>query len=98
MATIPDDLLTVREVAMECRVTGDTVGNWIKKGVCGLRLTAMACGNSWRIRRADLEAWQAAVTEHKVPTPKKDVEKTRRQARRAEVAARERKLAKAHGL
>lgn len=51
-AVNPDDLRP-RQVADLCHVTRDTVYDWITSG----RLRAYRLGGSWRVTRADLDAF-----------------------------------------
>jgi excisionase family DNA binding protein len=48
--SIPDHLLTIKEVAAHCRVSEKTVRRWID----ATELPAARLGNQWRIRPADL--------------------------------------------
>jgi len=61
--------LTVAEVAAHLATTPRTVRNWITHGVrpthacTNVRLRAIRLGQSWRIRRDDLAAFEAALAE-----------------------------------
>ena len=48
-----DQLLTVKEVAQEMRVSEKRVTNWIKSG----ELVALNLGKDYRIYRSDLDAF-----------------------------------------
>ncbi len=45
------ELLTIEDVAVDCRVSEKTVRRWIK----ALELPAARLGGQWRIRRRDLD-------------------------------------------
>ena len=49
-APVPEQLLTIDDVAALCRVSSKTVRRWIK----ARELTAAQLGNQWRIRPRDL--------------------------------------------
>ena len=48
---VPEQLLTIDDVAALCRVSSKTVRRWIK----ACELTAAQLGNQWRIRPRDLD-------------------------------------------
>jgi|ETN01SMinimDraft_1059929.scaffolds.fasta_scaffold833842_2 excisionase family DNA binding protein len=48
---VPEQLLTIDDVAALCRVSSKTVRRWIK----ARELTAAQLGNQWRIRPRDLD-------------------------------------------
>ena len=48
---VPEQLLTIDDVAALCRVASKTVRRWIK----ARELTAAQLGNQWRIRPRDLD-------------------------------------------
>jgi excisionase family DNA binding protein len=55
-----DNLMTIREVAANCRVSPKTVSRWIE----ARQLAASKLGGQWRVARNDLELfvrqrWQA---------------------------------------
>ena len=50
-APVPEQLLTIDDVAAFCRVSNKTVRRWIK----ARELTAAQLGNQWRIRPRDLD-------------------------------------------
>lgn len=49
---MPDQLLTVSQVAEEFQVTAQTIRNWIDSGA----LAAVRVGRAFRVRRADVDA------------------------------------------
>jgi excisionase family DNA binding protein len=51
--TMPEDILTIREVAEYLKVTERTLYRLVQEG----QLPAFKVGNSWRFRRDDLERW-----------------------------------------
>jgi excisionase family DNA binding protein len=55
-ALMDDDLLTVEEVAEDCKVSTQTVRNWIKTGA----LPAIKLGREFRIKREDLNVMVAS--------------------------------------
>ncbi|MBI1949371.1 MAG: helix-turn-helix domain-containing protein [Myxococcales bacterium] len=50
---MPEDILTIREVADYLKVTERTLYRLVQDG----KLPAFKVGNSWRFRREDLERW-----------------------------------------
>ena len=50
---MPEDILTIREVAVYLRVTERTLYRLVQEG----KLLAFKVGNFWRFRREDLERW-----------------------------------------
>ena len=50
---MPEDILTIREVADYLKVTERTLYRLVQDG----KLPAFKVGNSWRFRRDDLERW-----------------------------------------
>ena len=50
---MPEDILTIREVADYLKVTERTLYRLVQEG----KLPAVKVGNSWRFRREDLERW-----------------------------------------
>lgn len=50
---MPEDILTIREVADYLKVTERTLYRLVQEG----KLPAFKVGNSWRFRREDLERW-----------------------------------------
>ena len=50
---MPEDILTIREVADYLKVTERTLYRLVQDG----KLPAFKVGNSWRFRREDLEQW-----------------------------------------
>ena len=50
---MPEDILTIREVADYLKVTERTLYRLVQDGT----LPAFKVGNSWRFRREDLERW-----------------------------------------
>lgn len=50
---MPEDILTIREVADYLKVTERTLYRLVQNG----KLPAFKVGNSWRFRREDLERW-----------------------------------------
>jgi len=50
---MPDDWLTVDEIAKDLKVTIETVRNWIKSK----QLTAYKVGRDYRIRRSDYDVF-----------------------------------------
>ncbi len=56
--TIPEDILTIREVADYLKVTERTLYRLVKDG----ELPAFKVGNSWRFRREDISAWIGTQT------------------------------------
>jgi excisionase family DNA binding protein len=50
---MPEDILTIREVADYLKVTQRTLYRLVQEGA----LPAFKVGNSWRFRREDLERW-----------------------------------------
>ena len=50
---MPEDILTLREVADYLKVTERTLYRLVQDG----KLPAFKVGNSWRFRREDLERW-----------------------------------------
>ena len=50
---MPEDILTIREVADDLKVTERTLYRLVQEG----KLPAFKVGNSWRFRREDLERW-----------------------------------------
>ncbi len=50
---MPEDILTIREVAEYLKVTERTLYRLVQEG----QLPAFKVGNSWRFRRDDLERW-----------------------------------------
>jgi excisionase family DNA binding protein len=48
---VPEQLLTIDDVAALCRVSSKTIRRWIKTR----ELTAAQLGNQWRIRPRDLD-------------------------------------------
>jgi excisionase family DNA binding protein len=59
---MPEEILTIREVAHYLKVTERTLYNLVQER----KLPAFKVGNSWRFRREDLEKWiskQSRVTE-----------------------------------
>lgn len=50
---MPEDILTIREVAAYLKVTERTLYRLVQDG----KLPAFKVGNSWRFRREDLERW-----------------------------------------
>jgi excisionase family DNA binding protein len=58
---MPDDWLTVDEIAKDLKVTIETVRNWIKSK----QLPAYKVGRDYRIRRSDYETFlQKRKTTH----------------------------------
>ncbi len=51
---VPEELLTIDDVAALCRVSSKTVRRWIK----ARELTAAQLGNQWRIHPRDLELFR----------------------------------------
>lgn len=47
------EILTIREVADYLKVTERTLYRLVQEG----KLPAFKVGNSWRLRRADIDAW-----------------------------------------
>ncbi len=50
---MPEDILTIREVADYLKVTERTLYRLVQDG----KLPAFKVGHSWRFRREDLERW-----------------------------------------
>jgi excisionase family DNA binding protein len=50
---MPEDILTIREVADYLKVTERTLYRLVQEG----KLPAFKVGNSWRFRREDLDRW-----------------------------------------
>ncbi len=50
---MPEEILTIREVASYLKVTERTLYRLVQDG----KLPAFKVGNSWRFRREDLERW-----------------------------------------
>ena len=50
---MPEDILTIREVADYLKVTERTLYRLVQDG----KLPAFRVGNSWRFRREDLDRW-----------------------------------------
>lgn len=50
---MPEDILTIRDVADYLKVTERTLYRLVQDG----KLPAFKVGNSWRFRRDDLERW-----------------------------------------
>lgn len=63
-----DGLVTCRQLADKLGVHWHTVERWIKHGVNGIRLHAMAIGVLLYIDPADFAEWQRLVTEAKLGT------------------------------
>jgi excisionase family DNA binding protein len=62
--TMPEDILTIREVAEYLKVTERTLYRLVQEK----QIPAFKVGNSWRFRRDDLERWiskQARTTTRK---------------------------------
>lgn len=55
---VPEDILTIREVADYLKVTERTLYRLVQDG----KLPAFKVGNSWRFRRADIDAWIGVQT------------------------------------
>jgi len=55
---MPEDILTIREVADYLKVTERTLYRLVQDG----KLPAFKVGNSWRFRRADIDAWIGVQT------------------------------------
>jgi len=55
---MPEDILTIREVAGYLKVTERTLYRLVQEG----KLPAFKVGNSWRFRRADIDAWIGVQT------------------------------------
>jgi excisionase family DNA binding protein len=54
-APMPDEIMTVREVAEFLKVTERTIYRLASEG----EIPSFKVGGSWRFRRADLAAWMA---------------------------------------
>ena len=55
---MPEDILTIREVADYLKVTERTLYRLVQDG----KLPAFKVGNSWRLRREDSERWISEQT------------------------------------
>ena len=55
---MPEEILTIREVADYLKITERTLYRLVQDG----RLPAFKVGNSWRFRRADIDAWIGVQT------------------------------------
>ena len=58
---MPDEVLTVREVAVLLRTTTNTVYAWCRSN----KLPAFKIGQQWRVRRRDLERVMRGQVEQK---------------------------------
>jgi excisionase family DNA binding protein len=61
------DLLRVADAAKVCNVSRFAIHRWITVGVRGVRLAATMMGGTWRISRADLDAFTQTLTRQRVP-------------------------------
>ncbi len=65
---MPEDILTIREVADYLKVTERTLYRLVQEG----KLPAFKVGNSWRFRREDLERWISDQSRGTEPTREDD--------------------------
>ncbi len=65
---MPEDILTIREVADYLKITERTLYRLVQEG----KLPAFKVGNSWRFRREDLERWISEQSRGTEPTREDD--------------------------
>ena len=65
---MPEDILTIREVADYLKITERTLYRLVQEG----KLPAFKVGNSWRFRREDLERWISEQSRGPEPTREDD--------------------------
>ncbi len=65
---MPEDILTIREVADYLKITERTLYRLVQDG----KLPAFKVGNSWRFRREDLERWISEQSRGTEPTREDD--------------------------
>ncbi len=65
---MPEDILTIREVADYLKITERTLYRLVQEG----KLPAFKVGNSWRFRREDLERWISDQSRGTEPTREDD--------------------------
>jgi excisionase family DNA binding protein len=65
---MPEEILTIREVADYLKVTERTLYRLVQEG----RPPAFKVGNSWRFRRDDLERWISEQSSGTDPTREGD--------------------------
>jgi len=89
-ATIPDDLLSVAELAARLRVCSKTITRWCEVGCRGHRLRRFRIGWLWKISMADAEQFVTALTAASEPAPAgQSIVKQDKRSRRAARAASE---------
>jgi len=63
---MPEDILTIREVADYLKITERTLYRLVQEG----KLPAFKVGNSWRFRREDLDRWISEQSRGTEQTPR----------------------------
>ena len=65
---VPDDVLTLKEVANYLKVTERT----IYRMVADRKIPAFKVGGSWRFRLSEIDAWIKAQSHEIVPAPRQE--------------------------